>query len=257
MGPPSVPGEPAGSSFQPTRAGARQGLEYWAPNANEAQGISAYESALLARLSELVPAGAVVYDIGANIGLYAAPLSRAVGENGQVLCFEPNPVCIAYLQANLERNRCDNCRILPLAITAGEDRVPFTINFANTLLGLSHNSAFYGSKVGQEVLVPGSTLDRLTVDMELPDPTVMKIDVEGAEHALLPGMEAVLERARPLLLFEIHGEAVAAVVLPFLDRFGYRYEDADLGSHFADAPALLESFAKGVRQIICHPPTDA
>jgi hypothetical protein len=48
------------------------------------------------------------------------------------------------------------------------------------------------------------TVEVSTLDAELPDltPRVIKVDVEGAELAVLQGGLALLRRARPLLIFE-------------------------------------------------------
>ncbi|MEL7061235.1 MAG: FkbM family methyltransferase [Acidobacteriota bacterium] len=235
-------------------------LRFWAPNHHEASGISDYESDLLDAVDRWVPAGSTVYDVGANLGLYAVPLCRAVGADGMVFCFEPNPLCVAYLRANLELNACSRCRVLPVALAGPHaphepalQSVEFTINPANSLLGLSSTSPFFGAKIGQRVQVDGASLDHWVAELRLPAPDVLKIDVEGAEHVVLPGMLATLEAHRPLLLFEIHGPLIARDVLEQLDRLGYSYEDAGSGRHFENASALLERFDDRVRQIICHP----
>ena len=51
----------------------------------------------------------VVLDIGANIGFYAAIISKIVGENGKVICFEPDITNFNYLKENTKRlNKTEN-----------------------------------------------------------------------------------------------------------------------------------------------------
>lgn len=246
-----------GTSFQPTLVESGTLGEFWAPNGHEANGIAGYENSLLGQLELLIAPGSVAYDIGANIGLAAVPLAKAVGPSGQVFCFEPNPLCVAYLQANLERHGCNQCRILPLAVTGGEQQVAFTVNFANSLLGLSLHSGFYGSKIGQEILVAGDRLDLLQQRFRLPPPDVIKIDVEGAEVAILPGLRPVLEASRPLLLLELHHFTLAAALLPELSALGYWFQDCVTGEKHEGPESLIANFG-AVRQLFCFPnPADA
>lgn len=248
------PATPQPLLFQPTLARNGDAGEWWVPNQHEANGIVNYEQGLLGHLDLLVAPGAVVYDIGANVGLAAVPLAKAAGPQGLVVCFEPNPLCVAYLQANLERHGCRQCLVLPFAITGGEEQVAFTVNFANSLLGISQNSFFYGVKVGQELLLPGDRLDNLRHRFRLPPPDVVKIDVEGAEVAIFEGLRGVLEEFRPLILIEIHHPEVGALLLPIFSGWGYTYQDSASGETFATAQDLIANYREGIRQVICFPP---
>jgi FkbM family methyltransferase len=247
---PSFPGP----IFQPTLAKNGEVGEWWVPNQHEANGVVNYEMGMLGGLEALVEPGAVVYDIGANVGLAAVPLAKAVGPTGLVVCFEPNPLCVAYLQANLERHGCTQCRILPFAITGGEQKVAFTVNFANSLLGLSRSSFFYEQKIGQEIEVAGDSLENLRHRYRLPPPQAVKIDVEGAEVAIFEGLRGVLEQHRPLVLFEIHHPQVAVLLLPILSGWGYSYQDTGSGKRYETAESLIAEYSEGIRQVICFPP---
>lgn len=247
--------EPQTAVSQPVLA--RHGdFELWTPSQHEASLVEGYEMSLIKKLDELVLKDSVVYDIGANIGAYAMPLARCVGPMGRVYCFEPNPLCVAYLQANLERNGCSQCRILPLALTSGIQEVEFIVNFANSLLGISHSSEFFNSKIGQRIRVEGARLDQIQTRFKLPDPDVIKIDVEGAELDILPGILPVLERARPLILIEIHHPKIAEELLPILEGLGYRFKDGNSGEKHGSAVSLIEVFGMQVRQVICQPSSD-
>jgi len=55
-----------------------------------------------------------------------------------------------------------------------------------------------------ELVVRKRKLDTLVATDGLPDPDLVKLDVEGAEAAVLDGAVEVLQRARPALLIELH-----------------------------------------------------
>ena len=255
----SVPFTVGSQAFaaRPTRVSRGRWGKFWVPNEYEAKGVAKYEPGLFQRLPSLVGQGAVVYDIGANLGLFAVPFSRLAGRNGAVICFEPNPICVHFLNVNLEANRCaeacGDVRIVPVALTDGTPEVRFTLNFGNSLLGLTHISSFFHQKAGQEIAVTGAALDELTGTFELPPPTLIKMDIEGAEGPAIHGMSRVLAAHRPVLLLEIHGEHAARTVAEVLDPLGYGYEEAESGRRFGGSDALARDLAQGpvVRQVIC------
>ena len=239
---------------RPSRVSRGRRGKFWAPNEYESKGIVQYETALFDRLPGLVKNGDVVYDVGANIGLFSVPFSKGVGAEGRVICFEPNPICVSFLRANLEVNGCANASIVPLALTAGSQQVSFTLNFGNSLLGLTDISGFFRQKAGQEISVEGRALDELRESFRLPAPKLVKMDVEGAEGAAIHGMASTLRDHRPTLLMEIHGANAAREVASVLDPLGYRYQEAAGGGQFGSSAELAASLERGpvVQQVICR-----
>ena len=54
-------------------------------------------------------------------------------------------------------------------------------------------------------------IDELVSSGELPPPTVVKIDVEGAELAVLEGMRETIGAHRPAIICELHDTHAAFV----------------------------------------------
>jgi len=52
-------------------------------------------------VKRLVQRDSVVFDIGANIGYFTLLMSKLVGHNGQVHCFEPTTYAFKRLQKNM------------------------------------------------------------------------------------------------------------------------------------------------------------
>ncbi len=80
--------------------------------------LGTYEQELQAALPHLVPAGATIYDVGANIGYVSLLLAKAAGAGGRVFAFEALPSNIQQLNRNVELNRMESTIIVvPVAVT--------------------------------------------------------------------------------------------------------------------------------------------
>src|SRR5208337_2525011 len=72
---------------------------------------------LLRNVIELVRPGDVVWDIGANIGLFAFAAAARAGQNGQVIAFEPDTWLVQILRrsASAQPEASSPVRIVPAA----------------------------------------------------------------------------------------------------------------------------------------------
>lgn len=171
-----------------------------------------------------------VWDIGANVGLFSFV---AAGLGAHVLSVEAD----TWLAANLQRaaaRQSLSLRVLPVAIDRCYGIKEFIIASASrstNYLAETGGSTMTGG-VRERVFVPTVHLDSLLENFEAPQ--VLKIDVEGAEVAVLEGGLDTLSH-RPVLFLEVSAENQHAVDM-ILRRFGYRYIDADTGLG-ADRPA--------------------
>lgn len=126
--------------------------------------------------------GDVAIDVGANIGEVSIICSQAVGAEGRVLAFEPNPRIYQYLLGNLTLNRCANVTAANLALGATEGRVRMSNDKHDDMNRIVASGA---------IEVACSTLDA-----QLPEAPIalLKIDVEGSELRVLEGARRVLAR---------------------------------------------------------------
>jgi FkbM family methyltransferase len=237
---------------QPRMMKTSLGFNLWVPSEWETSLFQNYEQPVFDLLNTIVKQQWVIYDVGANIGYYSLQFSRLVGDQGHIYCFEANPLCVYFLQANLQENNAKNYDILPGALTDNSLMVNFTINYANSGLGITQQSKFYGSKAGHEFAVQGYCLDDLVETFALNAPNLIKIDVEGAENFVLQGMQRTLQKHRPIILLEVHGRAAAESALPKLGSLNYHFVVIN-GSKFPNADALLQWFPDSVLQLICYP----
>lgn len=144
---------------------------------------------------ENVRPGSVVYDIGANAGFFTLLASKLAGPSGIVYAFEPLPRNVGYLEQHLSLNRCENVRILPLAVAAESGTLRFAI---------AHNPSQGGLAESGDLQVEAQTLDAFVAGGSK-KPDFMKIDVEGGESDVLAGALVLLREVHPTILLSTHG----------------------------------------------------
>ena len=139
-------------------------------------------------LSKLLVAGATFVDVGAHIGLLTLAGARAVGASGKVLAIEPVPLCFELLQRALTINGlAERVEGKCQAVGAHHARCKF---FVRDVLGHSSLTRGEFEADGDEIEVSVAPLDELVRPSERVD--LVKIDVEGAELAVLEGMTRVI-----------------------------------------------------------------
>jgi FkbM family methyltransferase len=136
---------------------------------------------------EVVTRGQVVVDVGANQGIYTLLFSRLVGPQGRVFALEPAPSLFTALDENCRINHAENVTRLPTAAGAVRSRGLLRLSRFN-----QGDNRLTGSSKGPSVRVDVVPLDEL-----LPtDPvSLVKIDVQGFEMAVVKGMQAIIERS--------------------------------------------------------------
>lgn len=128
-------------------------------------------------------------DLGANVGSYTVLSSGAVG--ARTTAVEPVPETFSYLRRNVLLNDLEaRVRCCPLGVSDSTG----TLAFTSDLDTVNHVAPSRYS--GPTVDVPVTTVDDL-IETDHP-PTLIKIDVEGHELAVLRGAQAVLANANLL-----------------------------------------------------------
>jgi FkbM family methyltransferase len=152
-------------------------------------------------LARHVRQGMTVIDVGANFGYYTLLLADAVGSTGQVVAVEPNPATVALLRESIQLNGyTDRTTIVPCALSAqAGNALLFCPDGEPKNAGLvSHK----GRPGGTTIEVPTVTLDAITKGMRKID--LVKIDAEGAELAIVGGMQELIKRDHPAIVLEFN-----------------------------------------------------
>jgi FkbM family methyltransferase len=178
-----------------------------------------FEGAEIETLMEAARPGTVAVDVGANVGIFTIPLARAVGTDGAVWAFEPLPENVDRLHANVVENQLSNVRLLAVAASDADGVLPF--HLAGDSAYGSTREVFFGRGTGRSQTVPAVRLDTEWMAHGMPPVSVIKIDVEGAELAVLRGSLDMIRHCRPLLLIEAANSEELAKLEKYLSSFNY------------------------------------
>jgi FkbM family methyltransferase len=171
------------------------------------------ESAVQEAMVRHLGRGGVFYDVGANLGFFSMLAAHLVGlDVGHVYAFEAAPDNARAIRANAALNNIPNVTVIDKAVSAraGTGRLQIVDDQSWSKLE-EYGQHPYTERVIEIELV---AVDDLLRAGTLAPPTVVKIDVEGAEIAVLDGMRETLERHRPAVICELHGthrEFIAAM----------------------------------------------
>lgn len=152
-----------------------------------------YESEVLDALRSRLRPGAVLWDIGANFGLHSVTLARLV-PGATIVAFEPNPA----EHARLLRHRAWNAPHLitsSLALSDSPGVLPLHLGPAGNS-GMTTLAPWSQGTYAGTVLVAAAPGDELIARGTLPAPTIIKLDVEGHEPAVLRGLATALASPR-------------------------------------------------------------
>jgi FkbM family methyltransferase len=144
----------------------------------------------------------VVYDIGANTGLYTLFASK-VCPAGEVIAFEPYPPNLGLLKQDITRNKLQNIETIEMALSDSVGDIEFSQPDEDDV-GYG-SSAIESNKSESTIEVPTTTGDQLVADKKTPQPNVVKIDVEGSESLVVDGLETTLSAPDCRMVYcEVH-----------------------------------------------------
>lgn len=197
-------------------------------------------------LSHLDLTDAVVYDIGGFQGLLTMFFSMRART---VVVYEPNPISRHRLEENLALNHIANVTVRPVGVGARAETT--TLVFDPLMPGAATAHSSIGGQI-RDTATRWHTADVRIVSLDedrrterLPDPSLVKIDVEGLELDVLRGMSETLRTVRPALYIEMHGATMdekrdnARAVVELLADSGYAMQHVESGSHLTRSSSAL------------------
>jgi FkbM family methyltransferase len=158
-----------------------------------------FEKDIIKYYRKILKKDLVVFDIGANIGIYSLIAANRIGINGRVYAFEPADIAYMSLVNNIELNKFDNISVNKMGVSDHTGTAIF-----NVCEDDAYNSL--GAKPMKEIVKTETiklvSIDNFVATNNIRKIDVIKVDTEGAEYLVFKGAEKTLRRDMPTLFFE-------------------------------------------------------
>jgi len=174
----------------------------------------AYEPAETAVAMELLSPGDFAIDVGANVGWFSLAMASSVGAKGQVWAIEPVPPLLRQLHSNLELNPTLPVDVLPFALGRADGQA--TLHLFAGLVNAHASMSRLGRDDYVEFSAEVKALDGLLGQTSC-RPVLIKLDVEGAEFAVIEGASLAVSDSPAIWMIEVNFQTSAA--------FGYHPAD--------------------------------
>ncbi len=181
---------------------------------------------------DAVKEGEILWDIGANIGVYS--LYAALKPGVDILAFEPSGFNFGLLVEHIALNQQDS-KIKPFCIALGQRTEMGALNMSNIEQGHAGNALGEARNQFDEYkpcftqAIPAYSIDDFIEQFQLQPPDHIKLDVDGIEPEILKGAEKTLPQIKSILI-EVEGknaENVETLIEAPLIKAGFR-EDLDI-----------------------------
>ena len=218
-----------------------------------AETFSTKEPETLEWIEEFGANGALLFDIGANIGLYS--IYHSVLNKGKVIAFEPSFFNLKLLAKNININsKQDFITVITTPLTSHNGTSNFKYKDdteGGALSAFGVNFGYDGKSINSNlsVKVMGSSLDSLFENKTIEDsPDLVKIDVDGIEHLILSGaINTLKSKSCKSVLVEVNEDFLeqSLEVKRILEDCGFVLRDKLHGNLFDNS----ENFSKTYNQI--------
>lgn len=184
-------------------------------------------------------------DVGTNVGQTLTKV-LAIDPSRRYVGFEPQIACSFFLEQFIRDNHLTNASVLSLALSDENRVLPlFSSTAYDEMASIEGALDSTGARRDSVVFVPARVGDEVLEEMCLSEIAVIKVDVEGAELAVLTGLKRTLIQHGPVLIFEVlpnfYGEQrvmvdallaaknreKAAALFAYLTALGYEISQID------------------------------
>ncbi len=205
---------------------SKDGVSLWAPGMVEEDSMDAYTAAHTPKL------GDVIWDVGAHGGFTSYYFSKLVGPSGKVYAFEPDEHTYPYLLRNIEMHRLDNVIPVKKALAGSSGTALFSMD-GSLGAGLTSYTDTADKRETSEV----ETLSFSDACHEYGVPAFVKMDIEGAEVAVITGALSALKEYPIHFAIEtehrVDREYTSVPITRMLAGIGYKvWSNSDYGQQF-------------------------
>jgi FkbM family methyltransferase len=196
----------------PILQGPGRGLRWIVGSYNHGCWLGSYEYEKQRILKRIVNRGDIVYDVGAHVGYFTIIFSKLVGPTGRVYSFEPFSDNARYIFKHVELNGLNNVTVIKAGIGEKNESAFFR---------RQDHTATVRMDASEGELCEVYNLVSYIESNALEEPSLIKMDIEGAEAIALPSIKEFLRKRRIKLLISTHSDRITDGVVELLNSLGY------------------------------------
>lgn len=216
-----------------------------------------YEVFELEIFKKLAEKSSVMFDIGANIGLYSLVVASIPNNKSKIFAFEPVAENRKYIDKNISLNKLENIEIVPMAV--GEKPGKLKLYLAENSIG-THSA---GRVTDKNITITKTSIDSFS-KLRNVVPDIIKIDIEGYEAYALEGGLKTIKKHKPTILIEFDtglirncgsDPAVLAETLLSVYRYCYLIDERKKSLVRINSPSELLN-TSNVNLVLCEKPVN-
>jgi FkbM family methyltransferase len=195
--------------------------------------------------------GMRLFDIGAHFGVFSLAALHYGGPTAVAVAVDPSPTAARMLRLQARLNGVEE-RLLVVEACAG-DTDGKTRMLDTGVIGAGYFVPSDGRIEADVATVASVTIDQIASKTGV-EPTHLKIDVEGAELAVLAGARDVISHLRPFICLELHNAILRRAggdpraVIGSLEFHRYHLDDVETGRGLDD-----RTFERDVSRLLAWP----
>jgi FkbM family methyltransferase len=184
-------------------------------------GMARFEPETLPLFLDLAGGSGVIFDVGANTGLYGLA-AAAQSSKSKVYAFEPVPKTFQKLERNIRVNELRNLHPVCAAACDVDGEIPIYLP-PGPYLPISASAMRGFRETGESIQARALRLDTFRRDEGIGAVDLMKVDTEGTEPGVLSGAQETLREGEPILICEVLRGLTEDALHGILDPLDYRY----------------------------------
>lgn len=194
----------------------------------------------------------VIFDIGANTGLYSL-VAKAINPSAKVYAFDPVKRIVDKLRYNINLNEWD-IEVVGKAVSNNNgSAIIYDHNIEHIYSATLNKNFTYSERGSVETVVETIKLDTFIEQHSLPRVDLIKIDVETYEPEVLEGFSKYLRLYKPAILIEILTNELGNRIYELVKNLGYLYFNINEGGDIKQQDVITKS--EHFNFLFCSPET--
>lgn len=175
---------------------------------------------------ELCSKSNVIFDIGANTGIYSL-VAKTLNSSSKVYAFEPVDRVFQKLVYNNEINSYDIfCIKKAVSNSVGSAKI-YDKDTEHTYSVTVNKDLSDNTETSIEVEIETTTIDTFIKENNINHIDLLKIDVETHEVEVLEGFKNYIEKFEPTMLIEILNDEIAVGIEEIISNINYNFYNID------------------------------